>query len=119
MKIFKNFKIKSFVYNLLVCLAYPIIKCIISNSNKLLVLSDTLCIMGMVFIVAGIVTSFILHGDFDITTFIAKRSFKRDSDFTYEKFQNEQQKKREGSFNYPLFVGIFVIIISYIIALFC
>lgn len=117
MKIFNNFKVKNFITHLLICIIYPIIKTIVS-SNKLLVLSDTLFIMSMVFIIAGIVTSFILHGDFDVTSFIARRSFGRESNLTFDKFIKDKQNERKGSFNYPLFVGIIVFIISYIISYF-
>lgn len=116
-KLFANFKLKHFIANLAICVIYPIIKAFTSD-NKLLVLSDTLFIMSLVFIVAGVVTSFILHGDFDITSFIAKRSFKHDSDFTFEKYKKEKQDERKGSFNYPLLVGIIVFIISYIISIY-
>lgn len=114
-KLFKNFKLKNFILNFCICIAYPVVKAIKAD-NKTLVLSDTLFIMSLVFIVAGIVTSFVLHGDFDITSFIARRSFKHDADFTYEKYKKEKQDERKGSFNYPLLVGIIVFIISYIIA---
>lgn len=118
MKNFKNFKLKNFIGNFAFCVSYPIIKTIVSDGNKVLILSDTLFIMSLVFIVAGIVTSFILHGDFDITTFIAKRTLSKNSNLTFEKFTKNKENERKGSFNYPFFAGIISFLISYIIAIF-
>lgn len=112
-----NFRLSSFIGNFIICIIYPIVKTIVSD-NKLLVLSDTLFIMSLVFIIGGIINSLILHGDFDITSFIARRSLSKDSNLTFEKYKKDKQDERKGSFNYPLLVGIIVLIISYIISIY-
>lgn len=116
-KLFKNFKLNNFVTNFIICIIYPIIKTIISD-NKLIVLSDSLFIMSLIYIVFGVINSLILHGDFDITNYIIRRTSKANSNLTFDKFSKDIKDERKGSFNYPLFIGIFVLIISYIIAIF-
>ena len=74
--------------------------------------------MAMIFIVGGIVNIFIRSGDFDITSFIAKRSMTKDSNLTFEKYKEDKQKEREDSFNYLLFVGIITLFISVIASIF-
>ena len=83
-----------------------------------MVLSDSLFIMSLIYIVYGVVNSLILHGDFDITNFVLKRTDKANSNLTYDKFTKDKIDERKGSFNYPLFVGIITFILSYIIAIF-
>jgi len=118
MKIFKNFKFKNFLGNLLLCIIYPLVRAYVSE-NKLYVLSNTLCIMSLVFVIFGMINLLILKGDFDITSFIAKRSLSKNTNLTYEKYTKDKESERKGSFNYPLLVGIIVFIISYIISNFC
>ena len=109
--IFKGFRLKDYLINLLICLIYPICKTAISQ-NKMLVFSDTSFLMGLVFIVGGIINIFVRSGDFDITTFIAARSFSRNKDLTYDKYKKDKESERKDSFNYLFFVGIIVLIIS-------
>ena len=112
-KLFSGFKVKDFIINLLICLAYPICKTIISE-NKLLVFSDTSFIMSLVFMIGGVVNHLIRSGDFDITTFIAARSFSKNKDLTFDKYKKDKESERKDSFNYLFFVGIIVFVISMI-----
>lgn len=117
-KLFKNFKLGDFIAHFSLIISYPLIKTIITKDNKLLTLSDTLLIMAFVFIIAGVINSFVLHGDLDITSFVAKRISSKNANLSYDKFKKDKENERKGSFNYPLFVGIISIFISYIIAIF-
>lgn len=116
---FKNFKFSSFIANFSFAISYPIIKTIVTDGNKMVIFSDTILIMALVFIIVGVIYSFVLHGDLDITSFVAKRTLSRNSNLSYEKFTEDNKNKRKGSFNYPIFVGIVCIIISYIVSIFC
>ena len=111
-KIFKGFKISNFISTLIIGLFYPIIKTAISN-NKLLVFSDTTFIISLFFLVFGVLNNLFLHGDFDITTYITKKVFVKDKE-PYDVFKENMKEKREDSFNYPLFVGILLFVISII-----
>lgn len=111
-KIFKGFKVSSFISNLIIAYVYPIIKTAIS-SNKLLIFSDTSFVISLVFIGFGVLNNLYLHGDFDITSFIAKRSFTKDKE-SYDEYKHNMKEKRENSFNYPLFVGFIQLILSLI-----
>ena len=112
-KLFSGLKVKDFIINLLICLIYPICKTIMSD-NKLLVFSDTAFIMSLVFIIGGVVSHLIRSGDFDITGFIAARSFGKAKDLTFEKYKKDKINERKDSFNYLFFVGIIVFVISMI-----
>lgn len=112
-KIFKGFKLSSFISSLIIGFFYPIIKTAISE-NKLLVFSDSCIIIGLIFVTFGIFNSLYLHGDFDITTYIASRVFHKDTR-SFKAYEEDADDKRKDSFNYPLFTGIILVIISYII----
>ena len=117
---FKNIKIK----NLLTCLTigaiYPIIAYRSAETNPRLALINALFIVGAVYIVIGLLYSFILHGDLDITEFfVTSRYRSRFSGETqsFEDFKRDKQNKREGNFNYPLLVGILMFAASVILTL--
>lgn len=118
-KIFKKFKLSSFIASTIISFAYPIIKVFSIENNKLTVFSDSCFIVGLLFTIFGIFNSLYLHGDFDITTFIARKSFLKQKNETYSEYKENLKEKREGSFNYPLFNGILLIIIAIITSLFC
>ena len=116
-KFIKKIKLQVLSYSLLCGLSYPIIKTLISD-NKLVVFSDSCLIVGMVFIIVGIVYNFVLKGDLDITAFIAKRSLNRNKNLDFDKYVSDKQKERENSVNYPLLVSLILIIISLVTSLF-
>lgn len=112
---FKNIKLKYLLLNLFILLFYPCVKAYASKS--LLVLSDTCTIIGMIAIIFGVVNSFFLHGDLDITGFVAHRRLS-DTKQDFETYMKNQEEKRRGSFNYPLLCGFLLFIIAYLISLF-
>lgn len=134
---FKNIKVKNLIVSVLVSFVYPITKSIISN-NRLLVFSDTCLIIGLISLVIGLMNSLYLHGDFDITNYIAHTLVTREGNnlasFLTRKnnllgtatkseredlvlFVENQKNKRKDSFNYPLFCSILLLIMSYITSL--
>lgn len=115
-KKFKNIRTNSLMYCLACGLSYPIIKAAISK-NKLVVFSDACLLIGFVLIIVGVIYNFVLKGDLDITSFIAKRSFTKNRNMDFDTYIENRQKEREHSFNYPLFVGFIEIIISFLVSL--
>ena len=111
----KNLKIKNLITNLLIALAYPILK-FATSKNRLLAFSDACFIIGLFLIIVGILTWLLLKGDFDITTYIADRVFKKE-ERDFNTFMKDQKEKRKDSFNYPFFCGIIMLILSFITAL--
>ncbi len=113
---FKNLKIKTLLTNLLICLAYPLVKAYVST-DKLLIFSDTCVIIGFLCLLFGAINSLILRGDYDITSYIMQRTINK-SNQNFDNYKKDKEEKRKDSFNYPLLCGIILIIISYLSALF-
>ena len=139
-KIFKSFELKHFITTSIIAFAYPIIKTCISN-NKLLVFSDTSFIISLIFVAIGILNMSVLNGDYDLQGFIAQRSFGKNNNLnfsnkdlanatvkgnnskgvleknnfmTFEQYRNIKENERKDRFNYPLFTGIIILIVSLI-----
>ena len=113
---FKNLKIKTLLTNLLICLAYPLIKAYVST-NKLLIFSDTCVIIAFLCLLFGVINSLILHGDYDVASYIMQRTINK-SNQNYDNYKKDKEEKRKDSFNYPLLCGFILIMISYLSALF-
>lgn len=116
----KNLKVKNLLLCLFVSLLYPFFA-YISSENGLLALINSMTIIGFVMIAFGIVLSLVFHGDFDVTEYVATRWMHRktqDYKKTYDKFKADKAEKREGSFNYPLLVGIVLLIAAIILTSF-
>lgn len=111
----KNLKTKNLIINLLIALAYPVLK-LVTSENRLLAFSDACFIIGLFLTIVGIATWLLLKGDFDITAYIADRAFKKE-DRDFDVFMKDQKEKRKDSFNYPVLCGIIMLILSFITAL--
>ena len=116
-KLFKGFKLSNFIPNIIIGFAYPIIKGATSDSFAF-GFSDACFIVGLVFALIGVFYSLYLHGDFDITSYITKRTLTKDKKETFEIYEENINEKRKDSFNYPLLLCIILIIASYIATLF-
>ena len=112
---FKNFKLKPYLINVGLALLYPLVRGI-SAENHMLVFSDTCLVIGMFVLIYAVVNSLFLHGDYDITGYVANRTFNKDR-MDYDEYKKEQEEKRKDSFNYPLLSAITLFIISYISSL--
>ena len=115
---FKNLKAKPLLTHLIITLAYPLAKAITSESKKLLVFCDVLTIVACVLLLAGVVYSLALHGDFDIAGFALKRGIHANDPVpqTYDAYRKDRKEKREDAFNYPLFLGLVYVAVSAFIA---
>lgn len=111
---FKNIKIRQLITSLLVSLMYPVARAVTSK-NPLVAFSDSALIIGLIGIILGVFTNGVLRGDYDITSFIAnKRKFN--NEISFAEYEVRQKEKRKDSFNYPLFIGILFLLLSFITA---
>ena len=117
-KKFRNIQPRLLGIHLLVTLAYPVARALISERTKLLIFTDSLTVTGGVLIIAGIVYNLYLHGDFDISAFLLRRGAarKKEEPQSYETVRQDRKEKREAAFNYPLFLGLLYVAVSLILA---
>ena len=78
----------------------------------------TLTIIAAVLLIAGIVYSLVLHGDFDISGFVLKRGLERKEKQSFTAYMEDRKQEREDAFNYPLFLSALyfaaVLILAYV-----
>ena len=107
--------------HLIITLAYPIAKGITSGSSGLTVFTDAMTIIALVLVIGGIVYSFVLKGDFDISSFTVRRGVKHtdpEKPLDFRNYERDRRQKREKAFNYPLFLGILYLIAAAFLAYF-
>ena len=106
------------IVQLMITLAYPIAKAAISEYNRLLIFTDSLTIIAALLLIAGVLYSLYLHGDFDISSFLFRRGVQRGQARrqSFETFKANRREERENSFNYPLFLGLVYIIVALVLA---
>lgn len=108
---------------LLLCFAvgmiWPAIKYFTAEGTKLVAVLDGATVSGLVLVAAGIIWSAVLHGDFDVTEYNMMRVRQRHNPKmkSYETFKADREQEREGGFNYPLFVGLFILAICAVMSL--
>lgn len=126
LKRFKNIRIRPLISHLIVTLAYPAVKAIISSDHRLLIFTDAMTIIAFLMLAGGVFYALFLHGDFDISGYVLKRGMRRGIKLQQEEqpqsfadYAAAKKEKREEAFNYPLFLGIVYILaaifISYVI----
>ena len=115
---FRNIKPRLLITQLIVTLIYPVAKAAISDYNRLLIFTDSLTIIAAVLLIAGIVYSLVLHGDFDISGFVLKRGLERKEKHSFTAYMEDRKQEREDAFNYPLFLSALyfaaVLILAYV-----
>ena len=94
-------------------LTYPLLKALTTEGNKPLIFLDAMTITSLAMIIVGIVYNLYLKGDFDSSKFILQRNLFR-KNTSYETYSANQEEKRKDSFNYPLFLGLFYLVIAYL-----
>lgn len=107
--------IKSLSIGLMIVLLYPLTKAY-TSVNHIGAFSDSCLIIGLIMSLIGVFNSLRLHGDYDITTFITRWTVFKNKELTFDEYVNEKNKNREGIINYPLYIGIILIIFSIIAA---
>ena len=125
----KNIKPRMLLTHVVISMGYPAVRALLAQENRLMLFTDALTIVGLILLVVGIIYAMILHGDFDISTYLLQRglrSFKfgprrgeaADPNQSPQEFLQEAREKRADAFNYPLFLGILYVLVSVVIA-FC
>ena len=115
-KKFKKIRFWVLLSHLITTLAYPAVKVYASESNRLLIFTDTITIIAAVLIIGGIIYAAVLHGDFDITAFVLRRGMQKEATQSFQEYKAEINEKREDAFNYPLFLGLVYLAIAAVIA---
>lgn len=114
-KRFKNIRIGTLLIHLLVTLAYPVVKALMSSGQRLLIFTDILTIIAMALLIIGVICAAFIHGDFDISGFFIRRGIKKEEK-GFQAFEADMKEKREAVFNYPLFLGLVYLIVVLVIA---
>ncbi len=112
----KNIKLTPLLTLLIITLAYPAAKGFTAEARGLLVFTDVLTIVASLLLIAGVVYSLVLHGDFDIATFALNRGMRKDMKQDFRAFKEDKDEEREEAFNYPLFLGLAYYAVALIIA---
>ncbi len=116
---FKNFRISHFLPNFIISILYPVARYFTAEEKNMVAALDALTIIGMMGILIGIINNLYLHGDFDITRYFLSQKLNNQR-VSFSKYIADERAKEKDSFNYPLFVGILLVVISLIGAeLFC
>ena len=111
---FKNLRLREFITALIVSLIWPVVKAIISE-NHLVAFCDSLTIIGLIAIIFGVFTSAVLHGDYDIAAYLARRRKYKNSEMDFDTYVRMQEEIRKDSFNYPLLIGIIFLVTAFLI----
>ena len=110
---------RTMMSHLIITLAYPIAKGIIAEHNGLTVFTDAMTIIALILVIGGIVYSFVLKGDFDISSFTVRRGVKHTDPkkpLDFRNYERDRRQEREKAFNYPLFLGILYLIAAAFLA---
>ena len=113
---FRNLRLRPLLIHLAVTLIYPVFRALKAEKSGLLLFTDALTVTGLVMIVGGVIYALFLHGDFDISAYFLKRGVQKEPKQTFRAYLFDVYEKREGAFNYPLFVGLVYVAVSVIIA---
>ena len=115
----KNLRLTGLLLCLAVGLIWPAIKYFTAEGAKLVAVLDAATVSGLVLVAAGIIWSAVQHGDYDVTEYNLMRVRQRHNPNmkSFEAYKADRQQEREGSFNYPLFVGLLMLAISAVLSL--
>ena len=114
-KRFKNIKPQTLLAHAVVTLLYPFARAVSENeqpravmasSQRLLIFTDCMTIVAAILLIAGVIYSLYLHGDFDISSYVMRRARSNAPKQTFEAYKANQKERREASFNYLLFLGV-------------
>ena len=113
---FRNLKIKDLIPNLIVSLAYPLIRIFRVPANRLLAFTDALTIISLILLVLGIINYLHMKGDFDRAQYMFSLRplwvFSRRAPKPYDEFAKDKAVDHANEFNYPLFLGLIYLVIS-------
>ena len=79
---------------------------------------DSLTIMGLIFLIIGVLVSLLRHGDFDIMEYVAKRSLHKSDIKPFKAFKEDKKENRKDGFNYPFCVCVLLFLAAGILTFF-
>ena len=116
---FKRIRLRPLMVHLIVTLLYPVFKVVTAQSNRLLIFTDIITVIGLVMVAGGVLYALVLHGDFDISAFLMKRGMQKEPKQSFRAYLMDVYEKREEAFNYPLFIGLLylaaALLLSYLV----
>lgn len=103
----RSFHLRQFLYYLFPALIYPVYAWVSAEEKlKLLKFIDALTIMGLVFLIIGVLFSLVRHGDFDILEYVGKRSLRKGDIKPFKAFKEDKKENRKDRCNYPFCVCV-------------
>ncbi len=112
----KRAKLRVLLSHLIITLSYPAARALTAPDHRLLRFTDAITITALVLLIGGLIYSMILHGDFDISTFVFRRGAQKEMKQDFRTYKSEQEEKRAEAFNYPLILGLFYLVLAAILA---
>lgn len=106
---FRSFSFKNFLLYLLAALIYPVYA-YISAEQKMLKFIDALTITGLVFLLIGVIYTFIRHGDFDISEYVTRRSIRKGNFKPFSAFKEDKKESRKDTINYPFCIAALLLL---------
>lgn len=106
---FKNLNFSRLLVCLFIGMAYPILSYVSSDGDKLLRLINGMTICSLVLLVFGAFNILVLHGDMDITSFVAARFLSKGKSKGWDAYKKDREDDRKQRFNYPLFTGLLML----------
>ena len=108
-----------FLTYVVISLVIPVIRMVIADHGKLQVFTNTLTIIGLVLIIAGLFYGMDTRGEYDLhgwsrwTIYLRKN---KDGTQRVQEFKDAMTERKNAYFNYPLFLGVLYLIVSGVIA---
>lgn len=112
---FKKLNISRLLVCLIIGMAYPVLSYVSSEGNKMLRLIDGMTVCGLVLLIFGAFNILVLHGDMDITSFVAARFLSKGKSKGWEAYKKDREDDRKQRFNYPLFTGLLMLAASIVL----
>lgn len=115
---FHNFRLSSFLPHLFIGAVYPLYK-YLSGGRSLLDGINALTFSGLAFLLIGVFVSMILHGDFDITAYVAGRALHKKGSKDYRAYKQDKDEDHAAGFNYPLLTAFVLLAAAIALTVFC
>ena len=108
---FRSFRLRQFLYYLFPALIYPVFAWVSAEKKlKLLKFIDALTITGLVFLLIGVIYTFIRHGDFDISEYVTRRSIRKGNFKPFSAFKEDKKESRKDTINYPFCIAALLLL---------
>jgi len=112
----RHFRVRQLLPHLGVALLYPVYAFVTSDGSWVR-LADAMTVVGLIFLILGVVWYLVMKGDFDITGYVLRRGMRGTGQKTFADYRREKEEQRREMANYPLLTGIALLLASALIAL--